>query len=161
MEAALHERPRPGAARLLNEKQASEVVAMVCALPPEGRTRWTVRLIAQEAVRRGVVEKVGRKTVRELLLRHDLKPWRENVVRARPGRPVHRAHGGRVGVVPAPQCPTAPVVRFDERPVQLREWERPASPPFPAERHAGTTPTFTVARPISSARWSPRRAGTS
>ena len=77
LNVALHERPRPGAARLLTERQASEVVAMVCAPPPEGRARWTVRLIAQEAVRRGLVAKVGRETVRELLLRHDLKPWRE------------------------------------------------------------------------------------
>ncbi|WP_141594501.1 helix-turn-helix domain-containing protein [Myxococcus sp. AB056] len=98
--AALHERPRPGAARLLTETQASGVVAMVCSPPPEGRARWTVRLIAQEAVRRGLVAKVGRETVRELLLRHDLKPWREkNVVRARTGCPPHRTHGGRAGVV--------------------------------------------------------------
>lgn len=104
--AALNERPRPGAARLLTEKQASEVVAMVCAPPPEGHARWTVRLIAQEAVRRGLVAKVGRETVRELLLRHDLKPWREkNVVRARTGRPVRRAHGGRAGVVRAASVP--------------------------------------------------------
>ncbi|WP_194863313.1 helix-turn-helix domain-containing protein [Myxococcus sp. AB036A] len=103
---ALHERQRPGAARLLTERQASEVVAMVCAPPPEGRTRWTVRLIAEEAVRRGVVAKVGRETVRELLLRHDLKPWREkNVVRAKTGRPVHRAHGGRTGIVRAATMP--------------------------------------------------------
>ncbi|WP_434347407.1 helix-turn-helix domain-containing protein [Myxococcus virescens] len=74
LNAALHERPHPGAARLLTERQASEVVAMVCAPPPEGRARWTVRLIAQKAVRRGLVAKVGRETVRELLLRHDLKP---------------------------------------------------------------------------------------
>ncbi|WP_434347378.1 helix-turn-helix domain-containing protein [Myxococcus virescens] len=106
LNAALHERPRPGAARLLTERQASEVVAMVCAPPPEGRARWTVRLIAQEAVRRGLVAKVGRETVRELLLRHDLKPWREkNVVRARAERPVHRAHGGRAGVVRAAAVP--------------------------------------------------------
>ncbi|WP_420821717.1 helix-turn-helix domain-containing protein [Pyxidicoccus trucidator] len=100
--AALRERPRPGAARRLTETQASEVVAMVCAPPPEGRARWTVRLIAHEAVRRGIVPEVGRETVRELLLRHDLMPWREkNVVRARAGRPVRRAHGERAGAVPA------------------------------------------------------------
>ncbi|NRD51220.1 helix-turn-helix domain-containing protein [Corallococcus exiguus] len=102
LRAALQEKPRPGAARRLTEKQASEVVAMVCAPPPEGRARWTVRLITQEAVRRGMALKVGRETVRELLLRHDLKPWREkNVVRARAGRPVRRAHGGRAEVVRA------------------------------------------------------------
>lgn len=73
---------------------------MVCAPPPEGRARWTVRLIAYEAVRRGLVPKVGRETVRELLLSHDLKPWREkNVVRARAQRPVRGAHGRRVGTL--------------------------------------------------------------
>jgi transposase len=100
LSAALQE--RPGAARRLTEKQASEVVAMACAPPPEGRARWTVRLITQEAVRRGMAPKVGRETVRELLLRHDLKPRREkNVVRAQTGRPVRRAHGGRAEAVPA------------------------------------------------------------
>ncbi|NNB94173.1 helix-turn-helix domain-containing protein [Corallococcus exiguus] len=102
LSAALHEKPRPGAVRRLTEKQASEVVAMTCALPSEGRARWTIRLIAQEAVRRGLVPEVGRETVRELLLRHDLKPWREkNVVRAKAGRPVRRANGRRTGAVPA------------------------------------------------------------
>jgi len=39
---------------------------------------------AEEAVKRRLVPRVGRETVRILLLDHDLKPWREkNVVRAR------------------------------------------------------------------------------
>ncbi|WP_223644384.1 helix-turn-helix domain-containing protein [Corallococcus sp. EGB] len=79
LSAALHEKPRPAASRRLTEKQASEVVAMVCAPPPAGRARWTVRLITREAIRRGLVPEVRRETVRELLLRHDLKPWREKV----------------------------------------------------------------------------------
>jgi hypothetical protein len=43
-----------------------------------------------------VVDKVGRETVRVVLARHDLKPWREkNVVRS-PNRPrVRRPDGGR------------------------------------------------------------------
>ena len=74
LNAALHEKSRPGAARRLTKKQANEVVAMACALPPEGRARWTIRFIAQEAVRWGLVPKVERETVSELLLNHDLKP---------------------------------------------------------------------------------------
>jgi hypothetical protein len=55
---------------------------MVCGQPPEGRARWTVRLIAQEAVKRKLVPRVGRETIRVLLESHELKPWREkNVVR--------------------------------------------------------------------------------
>jgi hypothetical protein len=46
------------------------------------RARWTVRLIVAEAVKRKLVPKVGRETIRMLLEHHDLKPWREkNVVR--------------------------------------------------------------------------------
>src|SRR5262249_44392352 len=81
---ALHERPRPGAIPVLDASQKQRIIAMVCSEPPEGRARWTVRLVAEEAVRRGLVVQVGRETIRLLLLHHDLKPWREkNVVRGR------------------------------------------------------------------------------
>jgi len=82
---ALYEKQRPGAAEVLDSNQKQRIIAMVCADPPEGRARWTVRLVAEEAVKRKLVPEVGRETIRILLLHHDLKPWREkNVVRGRP-----------------------------------------------------------------------------
>jgi transposase len=84
LERALYEKPRPGAAELLDDSQKQRVIAMVCSDPPEGRARWTVRLVAEEAVKRKLVPQVGRETIRILLLHHDFKPWREkNVVRGR------------------------------------------------------------------------------
>ena len=84
LKRALYEKERPGAAALLEDSQRQRIIAMVCSHPPEGRARWTVRLVAQEAVKRKLVPRVGRETVRVLLLHHDLKPWREkNVVRGR------------------------------------------------------------------------------
>ena len=81
LEAALYERQRPGAASVLDASQKQRIIAMVCSDPPEGRARWTVRLVAQEAVKRKLVPRVGRETIRILLQDHDLKPWREkNVV---------------------------------------------------------------------------------
>jgi len=57
---------------------------MVCGSAPEGRARWTVRLIAEEAVKRKLAPQVGRETIRVLLESHELKPWREkNVVHRR------------------------------------------------------------------------------
>ena len=50
---------------------------MVCSQPPEGRARWSVRLIAQEAVQRKLVPRGGRETIRILLQSHERKPWRE------------------------------------------------------------------------------------
>ena len=86
LEAALYERPRPGAAEVLDASQKQRLIAMVCSSPPEGRARWTVRLVTEEAVKRKLVPRVGRETIRILLLSHDLKPWREkNVGGGRPG----------------------------------------------------------------------------
>ena len=83
LENALFERPRPAAAGLLSGAVKQRIIAMVCSDPPEGRARWTVRLVAEQAVKRKLVPQVGRETIRILLLHHDLKPWREkNVVRA-------------------------------------------------------------------------------
>jgi putative transposase len=81
LERALYEKDRPGAATLLEDSQKQRIIAMVCSDPPAGRARWTVRLVAEEAVKRKLVPRVGRETIRVLLLHHDLKPWREkNVV---------------------------------------------------------------------------------
>jgi putative transposase len=54
---------------------------VACSPPPEGRARWTVRLLTEEAIRRKLVPRVGRETIRVLLESHDLKPWREIVSR--------------------------------------------------------------------------------
>ena len=79
---ALYDRPRPGAAEVLGPADKQRIIAMVCSDPPNGAARWTVRLVAEEAVKRKVVPRVGRETIRILLQSHDLKPWREkNVVR--------------------------------------------------------------------------------
>ncbi len=82
LERALHDKQRPGAVPLLDAGQKQRIIAMVCSDPPAGRARWTVRLIAAEAVQRKLVPRAGRETIRLLLESHDFKPWRKkNVVR--------------------------------------------------------------------------------
>jgi putative transposase len=98
LQQALEEKPRPGQKRLLEESESQRIIALVCSAPPAGQARWTVRLIAAEAVQRKLVPRVGRETIRVLLESHDLKPWRKkNVVRGQSRRGVYRAHGGRAG----------------------------------------------------------------
>jgi putative transposase len=83
LDRALFDKSRPGAAALLDAAQQQRIIAMVCSEPPTGRSRWTVRLVAEEAVKRRLVPRVGREAIRVMLLSHDLKPWREkNVVRS-------------------------------------------------------------------------------
>jgi transposase len=82
LERALYNKPRPGATPVLEKRQRQHIVAMVCSDPPAGYARWTVRLVAEEAVKRRLVPRIGRETIRLLLIHDDLKPWREkNVVR--------------------------------------------------------------------------------
>lgn len=82
LQRALFDLPRPGVEPLLDQKQEARIVAMVCAKAPDGMARWSISLIAREAVSRGIVSKVSDETIRRLLHRHELKPWREkNVVR--------------------------------------------------------------------------------
>ncbi len=100
LEGALYERQGRGAEPLLDASQKQRIIAMVCGQPPEGRARWTVRLVAEQAVKRKLAPRVGRETVRILLLSHDLKPWREkNVVRGGTEPGVHRKDGRRSGDV--------------------------------------------------------------
>ena len=73
LDRALHEKPRPGHRPALSPGQAQRIVAMVCGPPPEGQARWSVRLIAAEAMRRHLVAPTtGPETIRVLLRQHDL-----------------------------------------------------------------------------------------
>ena len=80
IEPALFDRARPGAAERLSASEKQRIIAMVCSEPPPGSARWTVRLIAEHAVKQQLVPQVGRETIRILLQSHDLKPWREKHV---------------------------------------------------------------------------------
>lgn len=100
LESALHEKPRPGKPRTLDVNQSQRIIAMVCGSPPAGWARWSVRLIAEEAVKRKLAPQVSRETIRVLLQSHDLKPWRgKKLVHRRVGSGVHRANGRRTGTV--------------------------------------------------------------
>ena len=97
-ERALYDKQRPGAAPVFSDSQRQRIIAMVCSDPPAGCARWTVRLIAEEAVKRKLVPGVGRETIRILLQDHELQPWREkNVVHRRTRRGIHRKDGRRAG----------------------------------------------------------------
>ena len=58
--------PRYRASRLDGEQQA-HLVALACQRPPEGRSRWTLRLLAQQMVVRDDVDELSHETVRRVL----------------------------------------------------------------------------------------------
>lgn len=70
VEAALQDRPRPGKAPMLSEKQCAQVIATACTQAPEGHARWTLRLLADRVVQLGFAEAYSHETVRRLLKKH-------------------------------------------------------------------------------------------
>ena len=56
----------------LDGKAEAHLVAMACGAPPEGRGRWTLRLLADRMVGLGYVESVSHETVRQTLKKTNL-----------------------------------------------------------------------------------------
>jgi transposase len=67
LEAALRDRPRPGAVPKFDTKQHAHVIALACSQPPEGRTRWTLRLLADRVVELRLAEQCSYETIRRAL----------------------------------------------------------------------------------------------
>jgi len=65
--AALHDRPRQGGTPKFDTKQHAHVVALACSDPPEGCTRWTLRLLADRVVELGLAERCSYETIRRAL----------------------------------------------------------------------------------------------
>lgn len=86
LEAALTEKARPGHKRKLDPKQEQHLVALACTVPPNGAEHWTLPLLAQAVTHHKIGSSISYETVRQILHRHDLKPWlKKNVVHSPAG----------------------------------------------------------------------------
>lgn len=75
IEATLNPKPTTRVyARRLDGKAEAHLVAMICGAPPEGRARWTLRLLADRMVGLGYVESVSHEAVRQTLKKTNLSP---------------------------------------------------------------------------------------
>jgi transposase len=64
LESALSERPRPGAPLKLDDKGEAYAIATACSNPPEGRTCWTMQMIADKLVELKYVDSISNDTIR-------------------------------------------------------------------------------------------------
>lgn len=69
LDRALYDRPRPGAQPMLDGKAEAFLIALACSEAPEGRTHWTMPLLADWLVEVGVVPAISDETVRRRLKR--------------------------------------------------------------------------------------------
>jgi transposase len=125
LERALSELPRPGAERKLGVVDESLLVAVACSSPPEGRSRWTLQLLADEMVRLTVHDSVSDETIRRRLDELQLKPWQEKMwcIPKVDAEFVARMEDV-LALYAEPPDERRPVVCFDETPRQLIGEER-------------------------------------
>jgi transposase len=53
--------------RALDGVQEAQLIALACSAPPEGKSRWTLRLLAEQAVELKIVDTVSCESVRQAL----------------------------------------------------------------------------------------------
>jgi transposase len=79
LSVALYDRPRPGQPRKLNGSQEAKITAIACTKAPKGYRHWTMDLLTKE-VHNKLQIGISRSAVYHVLLRNNLKPWREKNV---------------------------------------------------------------------------------
>jgi transposase len=73
LDAALNRRrARNTRSRRLDGAQEAHLIALTCSQPPEGRDRWTLRLLADKMVELEHADSVSHETVRQVLKKTNL-----------------------------------------------------------------------------------------
>jgi transposase len=69
LDAALSrkQQDRPSRERTLDGKAEARLIALACSEPPQGRVRWTLRLLADKLVELEIVDTVSTETIRRTL----------------------------------------------------------------------------------------------
>ena len=63
----LQDKPRSGRPIELSGSQRAKITALACSTPPEGRARWTLRLLADKAVELGHCQRLSHTKARHIL----------------------------------------------------------------------------------------------
>jgi transposase len=67
LESALNEKARSGAPTNIDGRIEAKLTLLACSEPPEGRSKWTVRLLADKLVEMEVVDSISHMSVQRLL----------------------------------------------------------------------------------------------
>jgi transposase len=78
--AALTRKPRvtPPVPPKVDGRVEAHIIAICCSQAPEGRTRWTMQMVADELVARGVITSISAETVRLVSKKTNFSPGKSN-----------------------------------------------------------------------------------
>ncbi len=72
LESALKDLPRSGQPSKYNDKEEAEIVALACTKAPEGRARWTLRLMERHLRKANGMRTINRETIRLTLKKRNV-----------------------------------------------------------------------------------------
>lgn len=72
LELAINEQSRSGTPEKFTGAQRAKITAIACSTPPEGHSRWTLRLLADKVIELDIVEDISYKTVERTLKKTNL-----------------------------------------------------------------------------------------
>jgi len=72
--------------RKLDGHQEAHLIALACSAPPEGHTRWSLRLLSRRIVELGYVDSISHETVGQVLKKTNCSPGAPSAGVSRRGR---------------------------------------------------------------------------
>lgn len=134
LEFALAEGYRPGQPKMLDAKEDAMLVTIACTTPPQGRSRWTLSLLANQFIALTDVDSISLETVRQRLKQNELKPWQQKMWCIGTMDADYIAQMEHVLDIYAEEAgEDYPVVNFDEAMKQLVSEVTPLKPAKPGE----------------------------
>ncbi len=135
-EVALHRTKRlcPSVPKKLDGMQEAKIIATRCGTPPEGFGKWTLRLLANQAVVLEIVDSISHETIRQTLKKKGLTTQKIHYWVRPPGSDAEfvAKMENVLDVYHRPFDPRFPVVVMDEQPIQLLRHTREVIPARPA-----------------------------
>jgi transposase len=73
LEAALYDRPRPGAMPKITGEVEAQLTLLACSTPPDGKAHWTLHMLANKLVELHLVDSIS-----DVAVHYRLKKMRSN-----------------------------------------------------------------------------------
>ena len=161
IEGALDRKPQqhPSRPRKLDGAAEARLVQIACSAPPEGRSRWTLALLADRLVELQLFDSVSKSTIQRGLKKNEIKPWRVKrfCIPPEQNAPFVHAMEDVLEVYHRPYDPKHPQVCLDETSKQLLTHARVPLAPSPGcvarvddeYVRGGTANIFAAVEPIT------------
>ena len=92
------QRATPAVARIFDGEKEAKLIALACSKPPQGRARWTLRLLESKVVELHIVDRASDSTIGRVLKKHSQAPSARTMGHPAQGQQrVRGGDGGRAG----------------------------------------------------------------